>query len=78
MINVKFSELRLWYSIALVFLYIIVGNFFADYVVSIEMDGFVQMFLTFVFLVYTYYTIKVVYRLWNPKSNVKQSKKKKK
>lgn len=73
----KFTESRLWISITLVFFYLFVTDQFVDFIISREVDSVLQMGLSILFLVFTYYTMKVIFKLWTKKEEVKQSKDKK-
>lgn len=75
--KIKFTETRLWLSVILLFLYIFIADLYVDYIISREVDGFLQMAATVVFLVITFYSMKGVFLLWT-KNNVKQSKKEEK
>lgn len=66
----KFSELRLWLSILLVFVYVFIADMFFDYIINVEFDGFLQMVFSITFLAITFYTGKAVYLLWKKKNNV--------
>jgi succinate dehydrogenase hydrophobic anchor subunit len=70
----KFTEARLWYSIALLFIYFLLADLFTDYVISRELDSILQMTVSFAFLVFTFYTIKWIVKLWS--KDVKPLKKK--
>lgn len=72
----KFTESRLWISIILVFFYLFLADLFVDYIISREVDSVLQMVLSIAFLAFTYYTMKGIFKLWNKKEKVKQSKNK--
>jgi hypothetical protein len=53
-------KLGLWSIVGLTIVYLYIMNLYFDYVVSRNVDGFLQMVVTFVALLYTVFHIQLI------------------
>lgn len=66
------ERLWFWLSLALSFILILVINEYA-HMMSSPVNGALQIVITFVVIIYTYYSVKVIYNLF--KNNLFKNKK---
>ena len=57
---ISFKNLNKWVVLALTFIYIVVMNFYFEYIINREVDSLIQVICTFVALMYTVFQLSLI------------------